>query len=298
MKPKTAHEFVSDMAEQISMPDVYADIRKLLLQPNTTVDDFIEVIEADSMLAVRVMRMASSPYFGFPRACENLHQAISLIGFMQLHDLLLGTLSMRTFAAIPEEVLNLKAFWRYNVQCGIAAKSIAGFSKVDNPQVFFSLGLLHEIGHATMFVKEPEASLRALDDSLSGYRTLAEAEQDYLGFDYGQVGYETAQLWHLPPVYQQVAAYHLAPELASEEYRPAVEVVHLAHEFCQDTRAGQRDRLIGYAIKSNPRFAELPPNMADLLAREIDVHTDSVLDLLWPCCAPDSDAVIEGGAYV
>ena len=298
MTPKTAREFVHDMAQQISMPDVYADIRNLLLQPDTTIDDFIEVIEADSMLAVRVMRMASSQYFGFSRTCENLSQAISLIGFMQLHDLLLGTLSMRTFAAIPEEVLNLKAFWRYNVQCGIAARAIAGYSHVDNHQVFFSLGLLHEIGHATMFVKEPEASLRALDDSLSGYRTLAEAEQDYLGFDYGQVGFETAQLWHLPPVYQQVAAFHLAPERADDDYRPAVEVVHLAHEFCQDARSGQRDRLILHAMNSNPRFASLPPNMADILAREIDVHTDNVLDLLWPCCAPDPEASPAGDGYV
>ncbi|MCP4391542.1 MAG: HDOD domain-containing protein, partial [Gammaproteobacteria bacterium] len=227
---KAAREFVSDMAEHISMPEVYVDIRKLLLNSSTTIDDFVEVVESDSMLAVRVMRMAQSQYFGFPRSCENLHQAISLIGLMQLHDLMLGSLCMRTFSAIPEEVLNLKAFWRYNVQCGIAARTIGQFSKTDSHHVFFTLGLLHEIGHAAMFLKQPEASLRALDDSLSEQRSLAEAEQEYLGFDYGQVGSEMMQLWHLPPVYQQVAACHLEPDLADQEFQPAVNVVHLAHQ--------------------------------------------------------------------
>ncbi len=146
------------------MPEVYVAIRQLLHSPDTTIDDFVEVVEADSMLAVRVMRMATSQYFGFPRSCDTLYQAIRLIGLMQLHDLLLGTLCMRTFAAVPEEVLNLKAFWRYNVQCGIAAKTIARLSKADNQQVYFSLGLLHEIGHASMFVKEPGQTEGRIDE--------------------------------------------------------------------------------------------------------------------------------------
>jgi len=284
---KAAREFVGDMAEHISMPEVYVAIRKLLLNSNTTIDDFVEVVERDSMLAVRVMRMAQSQYFGFPRSCESLNQAISLIGLMQLHDLMLGSLCMRTFSAIPEEILNLKAFWRYNVQCGIAARTIGQFSKADSHQVFFTLGLLHEIGHAAMFLKQPEASLRALDDSLSHYRTLAEAEQEYLGFDYGQVGSELMQLWHLPPVYQQVAACHLEPERAEQDFRPAVNVVHLAHEFCQDPRPGLHDMLIKRCIDEIPQFARLPKNIDEILVDEIETHTDPVLGLLWPRGAQD-----------
>ena len=282
-----AREFVSDMAEHISMPEVYVDIRKLLLNATTTIDDFVEVVESDSMLAVRIMRMAQSQYFGFPRSCENLYQAISLIGLMQLHDLMLGSLCMRTFSAIPEEVLNLKAFWRYNVQCGIAARTIGQFSNTDGHHVFFTLGLLHEIGHAAMFLKHPEASLKALDDSLSEYRTLAEAEQEYLGFDYGQVGSELMQLWHLPPVYQQVAACHLDPELAQPEFQPAVNVVYLAHQFCQDPRAGQHDELIERCIDEMPQFSRLPQNIDEIIVGEIESHTDPVLGLLWPCGAQD-----------
>ncbi len=279
---KAAREFVSDMAEHISMPEVYVDIRKLLLNSSTTIDDFVEVVESDSMLAVRVMRMAQSQYFGFPRSCENLHQAISLIGLMQLHDLMLGSLCMRTFSAIPEEVLNLKAFWRYNVQCGIAARTIGQFSKTDSHHVFFTLGLLHEIGHAAMFLKQPEASLRALDDSLYEQRSLAEAEQEYLGFDYGQVGSEMMQLWHLPPVYQQVAACHFEPDLADQEFQPAVNVVHLAHQFCQDPQAGQHDELIKRCIDEIPQFSRLPENIDEIIVDEIESHTDPVLGLLWP----------------
>ena len=277
-----AREFVGDMAEQISMPDIYVAIRDLLLNSGTRIDDFVEVVERDSMLALRVMRMAQSQYFGFPRKCESLYQAISLIGLMQLHDLLLGLLCMRTFSAIPEEVLNLKAFWRYNVQCGIAARTIGQYARNDGHHVFFTLGLLHEIGHAAMFLKAPEDSLRALDDSQSEYRKLAEAEREYLGFDYGQAGAELMRLWHLPPVYRQVAACHLDPSTAGDEFRPAVNVVHLAHSICQDPRNGDHGQLISDCIEQAPEFSRLPENIAAIIVDEIEAHTDPVLSLFWP----------------
>ena len=269
------------------MPEVYVAIRQLLLNNKTTIEDFVDVVETDSMLAVRIMRMAQSHYFGFPRACESLYQAISLIGLMQLHDLMLGTLCMRTFSAIPVEVLNLKAFWRYNLQCGIAARTIGQFSKADSHHVFFTLGLLHEVGHAAMFLKAPEASLQALDDSQNEFCTLAEAEQQHLGFDYAQVGAELMQLWHLPPVYHEVALFHLDPERAQEQFRPTVNVVNLAHRFCQDLRVGRHDEMFETCRQKYSTFARLPENIDEIIVDEIEANTDTVLGLLWPLGAQD-----------
>jgi len=282
---KAAREFVSDMAEQISMPEVYVAIRKLLLNPDATMEEFVEVVERDSMLAVRVMRMAKSQYFGFPRNCENLYQAISLIGLMQLHDLMLGSLCMRTFAAIPQQVLNLRDFWRYSVQCGIAARTIGQHSKAESHHVFFTLGLLHEIGHAALFLKAPDASLKALELSQLYDRDLAEVEREQLGVDYCHVGAELMQGWHLPPVYQQVAAYHLEPELADESFQPAVEVVHLAHALCQDSNPGSHRHLINRCIEQKPLFERLPANIDEIVSGEIEANTDQVLGLLWPGAA-------------
>ena len=294
---KVAREFVSDLAEHISMPEVYVAIRKLLLNANTTIDDFVEVVARDSMLAVRVIRMAQSQYFGFPRSCENLYQAISLIGLMQLHDLMLGSLCMRTFSAIPEQVLNLREFWRYCVQSGIAARTVGQYSKTDGHQVFFSLGLMHEIGHAAMFLKASEASLQALELSQQQGRDLAEVEREILGFDYGEVGAELMQVWHLPPVYQQVAAFHLQPELADPEFRLAVEVVHLAHTICQGPPAGKAQDLIAAGINQQTQFKKLPSNIDEIVLEEVETHTDSVLGLLWPLGAQDLTAQPPGVPY-
>lgn len=285
---KTAHRFVSDIAEHVSMPEVYVAIRELLLNTITTIDDFVAVVERDSMLAVRVMRFARSEYFGVPRRCENLYQAISLIGLMQLHDLLLGTLCMRIFDGISKPIFNLESFWRYSIRCGIAARTIGQHSRMGNHHAFFTLGLLHEIGHGMLYLKAPGLALQALDASQNENRDLAEVEQELFGFDYGQVGAELMRLWLLPSDYQQAAAYHRQPQLADRRYRAAVEVVHLAHVICQDPRSGQHATAIERGITEVGEFKHLPRQIDELVIGEIEAHGDAVLGLLWPHSNPQA----------
>ncbi len=277
-----AREFVSDMAEHVSMPEIYVAIRELLQNSATTIEDFVEVVERDSMLAVRVMRMAGSEYFGFPRKCENLYQAISLIGLMQLHDMMLGSLCMRSFASIPQQVFNPRSFWHYCVQCGIAARTIGRHCRAEAHPVFFNLGLLHEIGHGAIFLKEPEASLRVLEQDRQDELEMIAAERELLGFDYTEVGAELTRLWQLPPIYQQATAHHLHPERADNGYRSAVEVVHLAHVICQDPKPGRHAGQIERGIAEVPDFARLPSNIDEIIIDEIENHADDVLGLLWP----------------
>ena len=278
----TAHQFISDMAEYISMPEIYLGIRRLINKQDAKIEEFVKIIETDSMLSVRLIRMANSDFFGFPRKTKNLHQAIEMIGVKQLHDLLLSSLCIRTFSSIPEQVLNLKAFWHYGVQCGIAASTIARHSSILASNHYFTLGLLHEIGHAVMYLKSPELCIQVLDESQTQEVTVTDLERVHLGFDYGQLGAALMQLWHLPEVYQQVAAYHLQPQQADVAFQQDVRIIHLAHAVCQNPVAAQQREIISSLTEDNPELSNLPENIDTLIQAEINDHADSILSILWP----------------
>ena len=282
-----AREFVNGIAGQVSMPEVYVAIRKLLHNPDGKLDEMVKVVETDPMLSLRIMRLTQSPYFGYTRNCGNLHQAINFIGFMQLHDLLICCLCLRNLSAIPEQIFNFREFWRYCVQCAIAAKTIGKYSRGDNSSAFFTLGLLHEIGHAMMFMKVPEASLQAIEIARQSNRELASVELETLGFNYTQVGAEMMQIWQLPPLYQQAASFHLQPELADKEYRFPIEVVHLAHEICQDLDSLETSGLVKNSIEQVVEFKGLPDNINQIIRSEIDEYGDLVLEIFWPSAAED-----------
>ena len=278
----TAHQFISDMAEDISMPEIYLDIRRLIEKQDARIADFVKIIETDSMLSVRVYRMANSDFFGFPRKATNLYQAIEMIGVKQLHDTILSSLCLRTFSSIPEQVLNLQAFWHYGVECGIAASTIARHSSNPSSNHFFTLGLLHEVGHAVMYLKSPEFCIQVLDESQTQDCTVTDLERVHLGFDYGQLGATVMQLWHLPEVYQQVAAHHLEPQQADEAHRQDVQIIHLAHAVCQNPVAAQQREIISSLTEDNPQLQDLPDNINELIQAEISAHADSILRILWP----------------
>ena len=90
------------------------------------------------------------------------------------------------------------------------------------------------------------------------------------------------QLWHLPSVYQQVASYHLNPELASEHCQYEVQIVHLAHTICQNPVTNEHQQVISNLRENIPQLKNLPANVDNIIIKELEEHTDTVLNILWP----------------
>jgi len=284
---KTPATFISEMAEYISMPEVYTEIRQLLKNPDSQISDFVKAIEHDSMLTIRILRIANSQFFGFARKVKNLEQALNLIGMIQLHDLLLCSLCIRSFTTVPAQIFNLNAFWQYSIECGIAARTIAQYSALPVGNQYFTLGLLHEVGHAAMYTKTPDLALRALEESRKQHLPIEQLERELLGFDYTRIGCSLMQFWQLPENYQQVASHHLSPQKAAQKYRYEIQIIHMAHTMRQDP-AGSHQELISSSRENFPQLKSLPSNINDIIIQEINENANSVLTMLWPSGTQDT----------
>ena len=263
---------------RIAMPALYLELRELLADPATAIEDFVELVERDEGLASRVMRMAGSRYFGYPRPSENLYHAISLLGLMQLHDLALGHLSMRALATTSPPAIDWSDFWRTSIQRGIAARTIGCCIRAETQRAYFTLGLLHRIGQLALASHDRRNSPVGPEvEADAGAGAAAETLQLR---DYGKVGAALMRTWQLPPVYQQVTAFHRNPPAADPAYRVEVEAVHLAEAYCGSTSAADRAAAIGSSRRTLARFEQnLPADVGRLIGEEIADHTGPVLDL-------------------
>lgn len=277
---EAAHEFICDLAEKISMPEVYLKIRTLMEKPNAKIGDFEQVVQIDSMLAIRIIRIANSSFFGFNRKVEDLYDAISLIGVIQLHDLLLSSLCMRAFYNIPEQILNVDDFWQHNIKCGIASRTIAKFCGLPAANRFFTVGLLLEIGHAAMYLKAPELAIKSLLISQEQQRSIHIVEREYFGFDYCQVGAALMRQWHLPEVYSQVIEHHLFPEQAKPNYHLQTEIVNIAHHMLETS--GHLNHHLTQMLATHQQLAVIPDNIEDIVINEVIDHCDQVFVMLSP----------------
>ena len=277
---KATHEFIKDLADKISMPEIYYLIRELIEDPRAKIDDYEKAIQTDSMLAVRIIRIANSGFFGFNRKVDDLYEAICLIGLIQLHDLLLSSLCMRAFYAIPEQILNSGSFWRHSVKCGIASKSLARLCRIPANNRFFTLGLLVEIGHAAMYIKAPELALTAIQESWSQGKPIEHVERGYFGFDYCQLGATLMRHWRLPEVYPQIIGCHLSPGHSRPDFRNAAEVVGFAHRYCENLNEDSTNP--NSTAVNHQLFSHLPENFEAILGDEISRNLDEVYEMLSP----------------
>ena len=284
---KASQIFVGEIAEQISLPEVYSEVRQLIEYQESSIQDFVDIIEHDKMLSLRLMRIANSVYFGFPSRAKDLYQTISLIGIMQLHDLILNCLCLRTFTGIPTQIFDMRSFWRYSIDCAIASRTIAQHGQIFPINPFFTLGLLHEIGHAVMYVREPELSSQAIDEAAQSDTPLVDKERELFGFDYTEIGMIVMQTWQLPSRFHRVNAQHLHPEQVDEAHRQAVNIVSLAHQVCENPVPGGNQDAIAKAKSVDPELNKLPDNINDIILKEIQANRDEVLSMLWPLRTQD-----------
>ena len=277
-----AHNLVISVAEKITLPDVYHHISNLVITPEAKIDDFVAVINLDNALAARIIRIANSRFFGYSRKANTVKQAISLIGVIQLHDLLLSSLAIRAFSGIPAEVINQEAFWRSCVYCGITARLLAKKCMLPASERLFISGLLHEIGHIVMYAKIPEQAQDILFESEQSNKPLFLLERAKLGFDYGQVGSEIMRLWKLPDSYCDIPTYHMEPEKAQNN-KIEIEIVNLSRLIMLAEELNS-DQIVD-SFLNNPIHlisTKLTKQDVEQIKSNARLYVDDVMDCLWP----------------
>ncbi len=139
----------------------------------------------------------------------------------------LSLLAVRTFDGLPKELLDLDAFWRGNIFCGVVARNISRQLMLPARERLFTLGLLHDIGHMVMFTQAPSQIQQAIAMAQDTGLPLHLVEQQLLGYHYGDVGSELANHWELPGIYVDTIGNHMSPVQATEN-RTEKAIINLA----------------------------------------------------------------------
>lgn len=225
--------FTDEKFNLFSLPEIYVRVRKLMDNPDSSFDDFADAVKTDPNLTYKILGMVNSPFFGFSGQIDTITRALNFIGLGQFHDLVLTMSVLKSFDGIPNELIDMPAFWRRNVYCGVLSSLIAEKCNIPDSERLFVAGVLHEIGHLILFSELPSESREALLRSEHENRPLFKIERDIMGIHYGQVGKQLMQRWNFPENIQEITECHTEPEKAKQYTRDAT-IVHIAHAFAHE----------------------------------------------------------------
>lgn len=208
------------------LPSVPAVTQKLIASfsdEDVAFKQIAEQISADPALTAKLLRLANSAYFHLSRTIGTVQEALHMLGFVMVRNLVLGNGMAAAFR--NTKGMDLQQFWRYNLYAASAARWIAGKSG-ENADLTFTVGLMSGIGQLQMHVVLPREVL-ALDKAMHVLDAgRAALEKETLGFHNVDVAAELAQHWNFPgPIVSAMRA--VVDPLNAKEYSEAAACSHM-----------------------------------------------------------------------
>lgn len=221
---------VKGVSNLVSLPEVSLRVNAMVDDPNASAESIGKVIAQDPALAVRLLKMANSPFYGLATEVDTVSRAVSILGTQRIRDLVLSTAASRAFDGIPNDLISMQDFWHHSLYCGLLAQTLARETGKVKGETLFLAGLLHDIGQLVMFNRLPEKSHEAIVLLMEGSDDLDmyQAERHVFGFDHMQVGAELIKNWNLPHSLKECIAYHHEPSLA-QDYPYEAALINIAN---------------------------------------------------------------------
>lgn len=233
-RPEFYHDQVMALTRLPTLPAIAMELMEVTRNDRLSVNQMLPIIEKDPPLAMKVLKIANSAYYGLHRKVDSLRHALVIIGLKELSDLALSFSVFRAFARDEAtHGLRWKRLWEHSAACGHVCQLLQSKLELDIPSSPYALGLLHDIGKLILYKLEPERYLECLEMARDEKVYSYQIEAREIGVDHMQVGRWIAEKWQLPNALIAAMGHHHFPEQVEEpDLRNAAALVQLSDLVC------------------------------------------------------------------
>lgn len=192
------------LAQLHRLPAIPAVVQQVVasLTSDIGLDELTAQIGHDQVLTARLLRVANSSFYGFPRKVASLHDAVVVMGLAGVRSMALSIGFVHAFANDGNDPLDRTEYWKRCFRIAGYARAVA--KCVRQPQeIAFTAGMLHDIGQLVLAICLPDQYAEAVARAQADGSDLIAAEEAVLGFHHGMLGAEVARRWNFPPEIEQ-----------------------------------------------------------------------------------------------
>ncbi len=214
---KYYREQINSLTRIPSLPLIATELMQVTNDDRLSVNQLLPIIEKDPPLAMKVLKIANSAYYGMHRKVESLRHALVIIGMKELGDLSIGFSVMNTLSDSDDPAgLHWDKLWEHSAGVGHIAQLLQESLGIQTGSSPYALGLLHDVGKIILYRLEPEKYVQIIEYALENLTSAEEAENHILGIDHMTIGSWVAEKWQLPESILNAIKYHHSPELVQE----------------------------------------------------------------------------------
>lgn len=227
MKTQLLETIRNDIGNFPGMPGAASKLLALLNNTETPLAEIETILRYEPGLTANVLRLVNSAYFGFSKKIGSVRQAILLMGWKRLTQLVIAS-CVSAIMDKPVSGYDLAPgdLWHHSIAVAVASEGLAKLLHVSGVEEIFTAGLLHDVGKMLLgrFVEEHRVVME-----VESYRerSFEQVEREVFGMDHAEVGALILSKWGLPEDLVLAVQYHHEPDKAPKPLA-AVDIVHVA----------------------------------------------------------------------
>ncbi len=194
-----------------SLPSLPTQIIRILEETSrsSSMDyNIIELIQYDPSMAMRVLKLANSPLYGYSGEIGSLQQAAGLLGPDALKNIILTTPILERYYDAERAALDIDfpSFWLHMQLKAAFAGRIARLRGQMEVDVCFTAGMIHETGKLALAIRAPALMKKIMMHAKDQNMTLAQAGKSVAGFSHLDIAVHIAEEWGFPKRLSQALA--------------------------------------------------------------------------------------------
>ena len=229
---KITQRFKAGKLDLPVLPRIAEDIRYVTGKLSSDTADIAEVIERDAVISVKLIAIANSPIYRGVEKIDEVRTAVSRIGIRETLNIV-SAIAQKSLYQTDNRIFEelLEKLWLHSLATAYASRAIARHLALANPEKFFLIGVVHDIGQVFL--------LKALADSLPRDNPYS-LEDIQEGIDEAHMSFAKAMLirWNFDREFVQLATLHASAEFSPDTDKRVL-MINLASHLAID---------IGYSL--------------------------------------------------
>ncbi len=238
------------------IPSIVNELNDITADPYASANDIAEIVNKSPSLTAILLKIVNSAFYGFPAKIDTVSRAVTMIGSKEITGLALGLSTMEVFKDVPEDIMDMKAFLRHSLLCGLISRIIASQKNMPQTEQMFVSGLLHDIGRLIIYKYFPEQANAILRAAFESGQSLYSMEKELIGCRHAEIGKLLLKNWKLSAALESNVSNHHQPSQAADPVEAGI--VHVADIISNGLGMGSSGEII-------------IPHFDDLIWEDLDI---------------------------
>jgi putative nucleotidyltransferase with HDIG domain len=228
---KELNLILDDVKSFPSMPAAALKLLTLLKDENTSNTQIEQILRYEPGLTANILKLTNSAFFGLPKQIGSIRQAILMIGWKKLIQIVLAS-CVSAIIDKPVQGYDLSPgdLWRHSIAVSVASETLVKELKLSVSEEVFTAALLHDVGKMVLgrYVKE---DIALIDGEELQDVPFEQVERSIFGIDHAEIGANILKRWSFPSSMISAVRWHHDPDGAPKTSH-LIDVVHVADVLC------------------------------------------------------------------